>query len=271
MQKSSTLSTASTVKIECMLETGDSTTGTGFFCDLDYLGEGILTVLVTNKHVIKNTINCEIDIPVIYEDGIEGFETIMINDHEEKWVLHEEPEIDLCVLVLAQIIDAEYLLENNIRLNFHSIHLALFPNEKLLDSLEAIEEVIMIGYPDGIMDEANIKPITRKGITATHPNIDYEDSPEFLIDVPCFEGSSGSPVFLYNQGSWIDDRGQTIMGDRIYLLGVLYAGYDKDQKGNLVKTTINKMKMEEMKIHLNLGIVVKVKKLFDFRKLLILE
>ncbi len=44
----------------------------------------------------------------------------------------------------------------------------------------------MIGYPNGIWDEANNMPIIRRGITATHPNFNYNGKPEFMIDAACF-------------------------------------------------------------------------------------
>lgn len=261
----------STVRIECTRNDGENIVGTGFFCDLEINEDGDpLTVIVTNKHVIERGIFCEIDIPVLFKDDTEGHVPLNINDNlEEVWTSHEEKNIDLCVLNIAAFITKDFIQKNKIlRLNYNSIHPNLFPNKKELKTLEAIEEVIMIGYPEGIMDEVNIKPITRKGITATHPNVDYEDSPEFLIDIPSFEGSSGSPVFLYNRGSWIDHRNQIMVGDRIYFLGVLYAGFDISMNGELVKATTNKMKMNEMKIHLNIGIVIKANKVMDFKDLL---
>lgn len=41
------------------------------------------------------------------------------------------------------------------------------PDRKLLDDVSALEDIIMVGYPNGIWDEKNNKPIFRKGITAT--------------------------------------------------------------------------------------------------------
>ena len=70
----------------------------------------------------------------------------------------------------------------------------LFESEEL-EQLEAIEEVVLIGYPAGIRDPAHLTPIARKGITATPPAWDYGGRPTFLVDASVFHGSSGSPVF----------------------------------------------------------------------------
>ena len=71
-----------------------------------------------------------------------------------------------------------------------------------LSSLAPIEDITMIGYPNGLWDEVNNLPIVRRGITATSANGKYQGKTEFLIDAACFPGSSGSPVFVYNNGSY---------------------------------------------------------------------
>ena len=80
---------------------------------------------------------------------------------------------------------------------FPSLQKAMIPSSTDLEGLAAIEDVIMIGYPIGLLDSHNNLPVARKGITATDPVKDYEGRKEFMIDLACFPGSSGSPVFLY--------------------------------------------------------------------------
>ena len=77
----------------------------------------------------------------------------------------------------------------------------------------------MIGYPIGLIDEYNNKPIVRKGITATTYNIDYNGKKEFLIDIACFPGSSGSPIFIRRDGLGIakDSQGKQIIGLNLQL------------------------------------------------------
>lgn len=60
----------------------------------------------------------------------------------------------------------------------------------------------MIGYPNGLWDSQNNLPIIRRGITATSVKKDYNGKKEFLIDAAVFPGSSGSPVFIFNEGSY---------------------------------------------------------------------
>jgi len=257
----------STVNINCTLENGEQTTGTGFFCNLEETEEGTLTVIVTNKHLIKDAVFGEIDFPVMNNE-IEEFETISMDDFESHWILHPDDKIDLCVLPVAGYIEFDRFEKEKILLGFSPITLGYFPEYEELKGLGAIEDIIMIGYPDGLMDEVNLKPIVRKGITATSINIDYEDKPEFLIDIACFEGSSGSPVLIYNQGMWIGKEGNAMIGVRVMLLGVLYAGFDKNIEGELVKTEVKNLKIPKIKIPLNLGVVVKAEKILEFKEII---
>jgi len=57
----------------------------------------------------------------------------------------------------------------------------------------------MIGYPNGLWDHVNNLPLIRRGITASHPGVDYQIEGQngpgvTVIDMACFPDSSGSPV-----------------------------------------------------------------------------
>jgi hypothetical protein len=97
-----------------------------------------------------------------------------------------------------------------------------------------MEEIVMIGYPNGLWDELHNLPIIRKGITATHPGLRLNGKPEFLIDAACFPGSSGSPVFLANIGSYVSSEGALCAGSRVMLLGTLYAGPQHTTTGEII-------------------------------------
>ena len=44
-----------------------------------------------------------------------------------------------------------------------------------------------------------------------------------MIDVACYPGSSGSPVLIFNEGSYNKKGAGLVVGDTSFLLGVLYA------------------------------------------------
>jgi len=133
-------------------------------------------------------------------------------------------------------------------------------------SLMAIEEIVMVGYPNGIWDHVNNPPVFRRGATATHPNTDYCGKKEFMIDAACFPGSSGSPVLLYNFGNYSDRKGNVIIGSRIKLLGVLFAAPQHTATGEIVianiPTAVKPVAIS--RIPNNLGLVIKASRLMEF-------
>jgi hypothetical protein len=121
----------------------------------------------------------------------------------------------------------------------------------------------MIGYPNGIWDSANNGSIARRGIIATIPEDDYLGKKQFVIDMACFPGSSGSPVYLANFGSYADRKGNLNMGTRIKLLGVLYAGPQHTASGEIVLTPVptQNKPMSFTSMPNNLGYVIKATEL----------
>ena len=139
-----------------------------------------------------------------------------------------------------------------------------------MTDLSALEEIVMIGYPIGLWDSINNMPIFRRGITATHPNLDYMGQEVFLIDAACFPGSSGSPVLLYNRGSYPNRQGGIVIDSRINLLGILYAGAQLTVEGEIkvlpVPTQMKPVPITKIPIHL--GFVIKAKQILEFKPII---
>jgi hypothetical protein len=96
------------------------------------------------------------------------------------------------------------------------------------EGLDAIEEVVFVGYPDGLFDEVNYLPLTRRGITASPPTADFNGRPVFLIDGSVFPGSSGSPVLILQTGSYAGRTGSINLGERVVFMGVVAAVYQRE-------------------------------------------
>lgn len=140
--------------------------------------------------------------------------------------------------------------------------------EKHKDELTAIEDVLMIGYPNGIWDSVNNMPIFRKGTTATNPLIDYNGKKEIMIDIAAFPGSSGSPVLIFNDSGYRDKRGNMFMGaQRVILLGVLYAGPQATTTGEIVMTPNVQRPIFVSQIPNNLGLIIKSERIIEMEKL----
>jgi hypothetical protein len=112
--------------------------------------------------------------------------------------IHPDSNIDLAVFPLDSLQKECSVLHVNP--NIYVLPSNILCTKEEAEKLTSIEDVIMIGYPNGQIDSENNQPIVRKGITATSPKIPFEKKKEFLIDISLFRGSSGSPVFVYEIG-----------------------------------------------------------------------
>ncbi|PNQ78886.1 serine protease [Paenibacillus sp. F4] len=258
-----------TVRIESEDAAGNISEGTGFFYQMLQEDESLqYIVMVTNKHVIEGSEVGRFVLNLADENGnhiLGSQEVITLTEFEQRWIKHPE-DVDLCMMPLAPIIR-----EGETKGKYYSI-LTLtrddIPSDEQICQLNAIEDIIMIGYPNGIWDRFNNFPVMRRGITATHPKYDYNGKQEFLIDAACFPGSSGSPVFIFNEESFIDKEQGLIFRTKIYLMGVLYAGHRY--------TTTGEVKIEEVptglqsisSIFINLGIIIKASNLLVFERIL---
>jgi len=155
----------------------------------------------------------------------------------------------------------------NIELLFASVPEHLIPTEKEWNNLDAIETLTMIGYPNGIWDRANNLPVFRQGITATHPSYNFQGEPQFLADMSCFPGSSGSPVFLLNQGAFHTKMNNGLcLGTRAYLLGIQSRSMIRQEIGKLVDISNTASTQQPVvQSFINLGIIIKSSELLKFK------
>ena len=259
----------STVRIECQTPAGQST-GTGFYFAFCRNGEQFIPAIVTNKHVVQNGTTGRFHIHLSpSDDTVPTTSTSFdIPDFEKHWIGHPDPDVDLCVMPIGPLL--QFSESQGKRLFFIPMGTELIPSAEDLRNLMAIEEVIMIGYPNGIWDHVNNAPVFRRGATATHPNSDYCGKKEFMIDAACFPGSSGSPVLLYNFGNFSDRNGNMIIGTRIKLLGILYAGPQHTAAGDIVIANVPTASkpIAISRIPNNLGIIIKSERLRDFEPIL---
>ncbi len=256
----------STVRIQCKLKNGDISTGTGFFYRFAESEGTHIPAIITNKHVIKDAElgKFNLNLSINGNTAPSTHITFSFDNFENFWICHPDNKVDLCVMPIAPLVtEAE---RSNKKLFFLFLDKSLIPSEEELNNLTLMEDIIMVGYPNGIWDEVNNMPIFRRGITATHPNLNWNGKPEFLIDAACFPGSSGSPVFLFNMGSYPVKSGGIVIGSRLKLLGVLYAGPQHTVTGEIEIVTVPTRQLPVVfsNIPNNLGVVIKSEKLNDF-------
>lgn len=262
-----------TVRLECMLNENQVSTGTGFFFSFKVDNESYVPVIVTNKHVINQA---KIGAFVLTKSNDQGLpilgatERVVLKNFESLWIKHPEDDVDLAVFPIAPLYhQAE---AQGIRFFAPPISEDLLADATKLADLSGLETITMIGYPNGIWDEKNNMPIVRRGITATNPKHDYNGLPIFVIDCACFPGSSGSPVFIFDQNGYLDSKGTlNLGGSRLILLGVLFAGPQHVAQGEIqtINVPLAQIPISLSKIPNNLGFVVKAQKISNFREMLI--
>ncbi|WP_410760348.1 S1 family peptidase [Citrobacter youngae] len=254
----------STVRIECDVGNGLSV-GTGFWFSFLVDDQRSVPLLVTNKHVVQGATQTRIRINVSHQDNQSiRFYDVVIPNGESDFILHPDPNIDICILPVANFF-------NQLETQGFTPDIFSFTDRNFLSTnfITPIEEVYMTGYPNGLWDMVNNRPITRKGITASSPFDDWQGNPEFLIDMACFGGSSGSPVYIMNQGSFATENGLA-MGERLIFLGLLYAGPMVNVNGSIeiINVPTAATAVVRSSIGMNLGLVIKAEKLNDLRPLL---
>ena len=254
----------STVRIEVETVDGKRGTGTGFFFSFANQGGTHVPAIVTNKHVVENAIRGRFHLSTADSDGnpvYSGHQVFTFERFAKRWLAHPEKDVDLCAMPIAPILERAHKEQK--RIFFVQLDMSLVPTPAELAELTAMEDILMAGYPNGIWDHVNNMPVLRRGVTATHPNLDWNGNPEFMIDAACFPGSSGSPVFLFNLGGYAAKTGGMVIGSRLKLLGVLYAGpqYTAEGEIRIVKVPTVERAIALTDIPNNLGIVVKARKL----------
>lgn len=230
--------------------------GTGFFMSFAKSSKEFVPAIVTNKHVIDG---CDEIILLMHTDNGNGRPSgeIMpyyLKINEETVIYHPENNIDLCAIPIKQI--ESQVQANNKRLFYIWLDMSLIPENGGWENFDAIEDVMMIGCPNGIFDEVNNTPIVRKGITATPLSKSYNGRDEFLIDMACFPGSSGSPIFIYNRDGYLDRKNNTYMigESRLLIVGILRAGPLISNSGEIILTQTPKVSVSST---MHLGYVIK--------------
>lgn len=233
-----------TVRLTCVRANGTSC-GTGFFYDIPHITDPALhlPVIVSNRHVVKDVVETIVVLTLADTNFFPSSETyaIKINNRAFPWIGHPDASVDLSVLPIVPVLN--HMQSQGKKPFFFPLNSSFIPDEEYLKSVTQTDEVIMIGYPGGLWDNVNNQPIFRKGILATSPSKNFGGRREFLIDMPVYWGSSGSPVLLFSEGTHYDrSRGQgaggVVLGGRLKLLGINYATITNTVTGKVVPVPV---------------------------------
>lgn len=275
----------STVRITYIDSEGEPQNGTGFITYFGY-DDNFKTAhkiaLITNKHVVKDIKSFQLIFCT--HDGFENVNDLgkfVLNYGANNWIMHPNKSIDLACLNITDLYSCKSKSYNELnKLTMQSTEMkgnmlkglpyykgilrSMYITDDELKQVDDVEDVYMIGYPDGIVDTVNNKPVVRKGITATSIRLDYNGKPEFLADIAAFPGSSGSPVFLVDQCFDVvttskEQNGSISLGKSVKFIGVLSSG------------TQHRIVIDDNYVDMpnNLGVIIKAKEILAFEDLLV--
>jgi len=218
-------------------------------------------LLVTNKHVLDEAITIGLTFHVTVDNNASPLpgsgRIISIPVDQVKVIRHPDPDVDLAAIAILPIHTHAINVEGwqPYTKCLSTTHL---PSMEMIGDFSALEEIIMVGYPTGLVDAVNNFQIARRGITSTPYTVDYQGKREFLADITVYGGSSGSPIFVMNEGSWSSPKG-IVMGTRFALIGVLRAGHTETMNGQIVAEPVptNLAPVAKVTHMINLGLCIK--------------
>jgi hypothetical protein len=240
--------------------------GTGFLFHLFKMGDSAVPVIITNRHVVQDWNKCSFALLSRSADGAPNLENhipIELPEFQSKFFTH--PSVDLAIIPIAEILND---LSRRKQSPFYSVFdQSLIPSEDELKELLPLEEILTIGFPGLLWDDVHNLPLFHRGYTATAPYVDFKGKKEFLIDIATWPGSSGSPVLLFNEGSFPVRGGSLAIGSRAKLLGIVYGVAQQDVTGNVVIQ--NAPTQVVASVPTNLGACIRASRILEFEPLLV--
>lgn len=264
----------STIRIECQLDDGNVSSGTGFYFKFHDKGDSFVPAIVTNRHVIKDAKVGHLLFTLADSNGRPVYKKhhrFLIDNFAKPWLAHPDPDVDLCVMPINVLV--EEMGKNGIKPFVTFFDYSLLPTDSDIDEMIGLEKVVMVGYPNGLWDKVHNQPVFRSGVIASHFKLDWDGKPEFVIDAACVPGSSGSPVLIVDIGQVVTKKGASIGSSRVKFLGVLYAGpvLSADGTIKIVPAPTSNTFQTRTNIPINLGYVIKADKIRDFDSIIVEE
>lgn len=239
--------------------------GTGFFFTFN-VDDNLYPVIITNKHVVNNKTQETVTFALhLKNDDDSSTENVNV-EYNTNWYFHSKYDLCFCFInPIFELVKQQTGKEVFYRTNLEEI----IPSQNKLDELSQLEEVVMIGYPIGLTDNKNNFPIFRKGFTATHPAIDFDGEKTGLVDMACFPGSSGSPIFILNEHGYADKQGNIYLdGKRLFLLGIQFSVPVYNAEGNIQIITAKPIMHVSTQQMTNLGFYIKASELLEFKEMI---
>lgn len=233
-----------TARILVPISEGLNSVGTGFLYSSslpDYPDLSAI-LLISNKHVFcdpSKSIQIEFNEKLVNGDPEYGkLKKFEQNNFSNIYYEHPDSITDLACVNISGISSSNVYYKNL--------------DDKFLKDIDYKKihpgsDVLFIGYPENRFDAINNLPLIRKGSIASVPYIDFNGRPEVVIDAQVFQGSSGSPVFVADNGHY-------------KLLGVVSETMIKHSQLQTISAVSSGVGVQQI---LGLGIVIKQSKVVE--------
>lgn len=215
---------------------------TGFYYSIPHPLHPSLHIpfIVCNKHATKDALATKIDV-TLASNSLPSVNSLplTIDNSRFAWIHHPDPSVDLSALPIGVIWNE--LEANGLRPFIIPMNTSIIPTDDYMKRITQFDEVIMIGYPGGLRDEVNNQPIFRRGSLATSPLKNFGGERKFLVNMPVYPGSSGSPVlYLASSGVFAGAPGDPgIRFDlRVKLIGINSATYTSTVTGKVIPVPV---------------------------------
>ncbi len=227
------------------------------------IGEKIYPTLITNKHVInykeEETVKFHLHENILGKPDW-NFEI----EFKSEWIFHPDESIDLCCCLVQPLFNhVNISLWKNVF--YKNIDSTFIQDNEKLKELNTLEDSVMVWYPNWLWDEKHNFPLFRKGITSSHPAIDFNRDWVWVVDMACFPWSSWSPIFILNEWVFKPKNWNLMAWSRIIFLGVLFEWPQMNSKWGLIIEDVPTLQRftPEIPVMINLGYYIKAQKILD--------
>ncbi len=194
----------STTRVQCLDEHGVVVgSGTGFFFRFGNR-ENTSLQLITNRHVVDGAAGISFRVHITQQVAaghtrLTGDAAVLtLPEAHPSRIDHPDDLVDLTAIDINEVFKEWPAPAPGLMIQGYPFEEGHIASQEFLGQASAAEPLIMVGCPKGEFDEVNHFPLLRSGISASHPFTDYNGRPEGLADIGSFEGSSGSPIVLYD-------------------------------------------------------------------------
>ena len=166
-------------------------TSTGFFAFLNVNGVGT-DVIFTAKHFADEI--SRVVFMLHYKDN--GKLITVPVSAEVQWNFSEDADLAYCEF---KPIEERFRKITGRRVYAAALTQKDILTEKQLKDINILDEVVMVGYPEGEASTHHKFPLFSKGYVASLPKDTVEDG-EGYLNIPAIGGFSGAPIFLNTAG-----------------------------------------------------------------------